>query len=328
MTKRVTIFGGTGFIGRYIARRMLRLGWQVRLAARQSDPAGAARILGAATKVSSVSCDICDESSVRDALDAADAIVNCVGILVESGSNTFEALQAEAPERMARLAKEQGIKHMVHISAIGADPASDSIYAATKGRGEAAVRDHLPGAVILRPSIVFGREDQFFNRFAAMTKLSPFLPLAGAQTRFQPVYVDDVAQAAEMALVGKAAAGTYELGGPDIASFETLMQRMLGVLKRRRIIISMPMVAAAGMAFGFDTLQKLSLGVFTNNMITQDQLKNLAKDNVVGPDALSFSDLGIEPMAIDAILPTYLGGLSGPVPSAPVEDRVPPAQNR
>ena len=306
MSKLVTIYGGSGFVGRYIARRMAKAGWRVRVAVRRPNEAIFVKPYGVVGQVEPVLCNIRDDASVRQVMQGADAVVNCVGILAEAGKNRFDAVQAEGAGRVARIAAEQGISRMVHISAIGADETSDSDYARTKALGEAAVFEHLPSAVILRPSIVFGSEDQFFNRFAAMTKLGPVLPVVGADTRFQPVYVDDVAQAAEKALTTDLAPGVYELGGPDVATFRELMQQMLEVIHRRRLVVNIPFFAARIMAFGFDMLQTLTAGLITNSMITRDQVRNLSRDNVVGDAERGFAELGITPTAMSAVLPEYL----------------------
>jgi NADH dehydrogenase len=233
-------------------------------------------------------------------------VVNCVGILNRSGKNTFDAVQAEGAGRIARIAAAEGVSNLVHISAIGADAASDSDYARTKAEGEAAVLAAFPSAVILRPSIIFGTEDGFFNRFAAMTRLGPILPVVGADTRFQPVHVDDVAQAAVKAALGQAAPGVYELGGPEVDTFRGLMQRMLKVVQRRRAIVNVPFFMARIMGFGFDMVQAVTLGLIENKMLTRDQVKNLARDNVVSSTAKGFADLGITPTAMEAVLPEYL----------------------
>ena len=243
MSKLVTIYGGSGFVGRYIARRMAKAGWRVRVAVRRPNEAIFVKPYGVVGQVEPVLCNIRDDASVA-VMQVADAVVNCVGILALLGKNTFEAVQAEGAERVARIAAEQGVARMVQLSAIGADSQRASEYARTKARGEAAVLEHMPGAVILRPSIVFGTEDQFFNRFAGMSRLGPVLPVVGADTMFQPVYVDDVAQAAELALTGSVAPGVYELGGPDVRSFRALMQTMLEVIRRRRAIVNIPFWAA------------------------------------------------------------------------------------
>ena len=306
MNKLVTIYGGSGFVGRYIARRMAKEGWRVRVAVRRPNEALFVKPYGSVGQVEPVLCNIRDEASVRAVMHGADAVVNCVGILNQVGKNRFDAVQAEGAGRIARIAAEMGVGQLVQISAIGADAASASVYASTKAAGEAAVLAAYPGAVILRPSIIFGQEDQFFNRFASMARFGPILPLVGAKTLFQPVYVDDVAQAAVKAVTGQAAPGVYELGGPEVASFRELMQRMLAVIQRRRLIIGVPFFVARIMAFGLDAVQVLTLGLVTNGVLTRDQVRNLARDNVVTPGAKGFADLGIAPTALEVVLPEYL----------------------
>jgi NADH dehydrogenase len=306
MSKLVTIYGGSGFVGRYIARRMAKAGWRVRVAVRRPNEAIFVKPYGVVGQVEPVLCNIRDDASVRSVMKGADAVVNCVGILSEAGKNRFDAVQAEGATRIARIASEEGIEKLVQVSAIGADADSESDYARTKALGEAGVLKHMPGAVILRPSIIFGPEDEFFNRFAGMTKLGPVLPVVGAETRFQPVYVDDVAKAAEKVLTGTVEGGVYELGGPDVATFRGLMAQMLEVIHRRRMVVNMPFFIARIMAFGFDMLQIVSGGLIHNSMITRDQVRNLAKDNVVGENAKGFVDLGIEPTSMASVLPEYL----------------------
>lgn len=305
MSKLVTIYGGSGFVGRYIARRMAKAGWRVRVAVRRPNEAIFVKPYGVVGQVEPVLCNIRDDASVAEVMMGADAVVNCVGILAPSGKNTFESVQSEGAKRIARIAQQQGVRHMVHISAIGADADSESEYARTKAAGEAAVLEHMPGAIILRPSIIFGSEDQFFNRFASMTRFSPVLPVVGADTRFQPVFVDDVAKAAEQALTRGVAPGVYELGGPEIRDFRTLMGIMLKVIRRRRAIINIPFFVANIMGFVFDMANKVTLGLLPAQ-ITRDQVRNLRRDNVVSADAKGFDDLGIEPTALEAILPDYL----------------------
>jgi len=252
-----------------------------------------------------VFCNIRDDASVRQVMQGVDVVINCVGILAEEGRNRFDAVQAEGAERIARIAAEEGVARMVHVSAIGADADSDSDYARTKAMGEAGVLRHMPQAVILRPSIIFGSEDQFFNRFAGMARMAPVLPVVGAETLFQPVYVDDVAQAAVMGATGAAAPGVYELGGPDVNSFRELMVQMLGVIRRRALIVAVPFWAARIMGWSFDLLNKASLGLI-RGPLTLDQVRNLARDNVVDAQARGFADLGITPTALEAVLPDYL----------------------
>ncbi len=306
MSKLVTIYGGSGFVGRYVARRMANEGWRVRVAVRRPNEAMFVKPYGVVGQVEPILCNIRDDASVAAAMQGADAVVNCVGVLNELGKNAFDAVQADGAERIARIAAEQGITRMVHISAIGADADSDSEYSQTKAQGEAGVLAHMPNAVILRPSVIFGTEDQFFNRFAGMTRMGPFLPLVGAETKFQPVYVDDVAKAAVQGVLGQAAAGTYELGGPEVKTFRALMQQMLDVIHRRRVIIGMPFFAARIMAGVLDIIKFVSFQLFPNSILTRDQLKNLRRDNVVSDGAKSFADLGIEPATLESVLPDYL----------------------
>ncbi len=306
MSKLVTIFGGSGFVGRYIARRMAKEGWRVRVAVRRPNDAIFVKPYGTVGQVEPLPCNIRDDASVRAMLHGADAVVNCVGTFDRGGKNNFDAVQAQGAARIARLAAEEGVARLVHISAIGADPEGPSLYAQSKAEGERAVLEAFPGAVILRPSVIFGTEDQFFNRFAAMSRLGPLLPIAGGQTRFQPVYVDDVAQAAVKGVLGQAGPGVYELGGPDVDNFAGLMQRMLAVIRRRRMVVSMPFWLMRIVAFVFDMLNAVTLGLIPNMVITRDQLASLTVDNIVSPGAKGFADLGIEPTAMEAVLPEYL----------------------
>lgn len=306
MSRLVTIYGGSGFVGRYVARRMAKAGWRVRVAVRRPNEALHVRPYGVVGQVEPVPCNIRDDASVARAMEGADAVVNCVGILNQIGRNRFQEVQAEGPGRIARIAAEKGIARMVHISAIGADAQSDSAYARTKAEGEAAVLAHMPQAVILRPSVIFGAEDQFFNRFAAMTRFGPFLTIAGGNTRFQPVFVDDVAAAVERALLGRPAPGVYELGGPEVKTLRGFIEDMLAVIHRRRVVVNLPFWMARIVAFFLDMGQAISFGLFRNGVLTRDQLRNLARDNVVADGARGFADLGIEPVAAGAVLPDYL----------------------
>ena len=306
MSKLVTIYGGSGFVGRYIARRMAREGWRVRVAVRRPNEAIFVKPYGVVGQVEPVLCNIRDDASVRQVMQGADAVINCVGTFDSGGKNNFDAVQAEGAARVARIAADEGVSRMVQISAIGAGPESDSDYARTKAEGEAAVLEHMPGAMILRPSVIFGQEDQFFNRFAGMTRLSPVLPVVGGDTIFPPVYVDDVAQAAVMGALGQAEGGVYELGGPVKASFSDLMHQMLEVIRRRRLVLNLPFWIAKIMAFSFDMLQAVTFGLVRNGMITRDQLKSLRRDNVVGDEVKTFADLGIVPVSMTSVLPDYL----------------------
>ncbi|MFT4152023.1 MAG: complex I NDUFA9 subunit family protein [Paracoccaceae bacterium] len=306
MSKLVTIYGGSGFVGRYVARRLAKEGWRIRIGVRRPNEALFVKPYGAVGQVEPVLCNIRDDASVRAAMKGADAVVNCVGILNAVGRNGFDAVQAEGAGRIARIAAEEGVARLVHLSAIGADPQAVSDYARTKGEGEAAVRAAFPGAVILRPSIIFGNEDRFFNHFAGMARLGPVLPVVGAATKFQPVHVDDVAQAAVKGVTGKAAPGIYELGGPDVATFRDLMRQMLAVIRRRRLVIGLPFWIARIVAGVFDIVQACTGGLIENKIVTRDQVENLRSDNVVAAGARGLADLGIAPVALGSVLPEYL----------------------
>ena len=306
MSQLVTIFGGSGFVGRYIARRMAKQGWRVRVAVRRPNEALFVKSYGAVGQVEPVFCNIRDDGSVTVALENADATVNCVGTFDRLGKNNFKAVQEDGAARIARLSATNGVQSLVHISSLASASLSESEYAQSKRAGEAAVLSHMPHAYIFRPSVVFGPEDQFFNRFASMAQMGPVLPFAGAATRFQPVYVDDIAQAVEIALTRETAAGTYELGGPEIIDFAGLMTRMLAVIERRRLLVNIPFFLARPMAAGFDFLETVTLGLFKNGILTRDQLKDLTVDNIVSETAKGFADMGIEPTSLEAILPEYL----------------------
>lgn len=306
MSKLVTIYGGSGFVGRYIVRRMAKEGWRVRVAVRRPNEAMFVKTYGTVGQVEPVFCNIRDDESVRVVMQGADAAVNCVGTFQKAGKNNFEAIQHQAAERVARIAADEGVKRLVHISALGADENSESLYARSKALGEQGIQASFPGAVILRPSVIFGAEDGFFNKFAGMSRFGPVLALVGGETRFQPVYVDDVAQAAVKGVLGQAPAGIYELGGPDINSLSELMSQMLEVIRRRRLVLNLPFWAGSLIAGVFDTLQAITLGLFTNSVVTRDQVRSLRYNNIVSGDAKGLADLGIKPVALEAVLPDYL----------------------
>ncbi|QFT94927.1 hypothetical protein FIU86_18905 [Roseovarius sp. THAF9] len=305
MSRLVTIYGGSGFVGRYIARRMAQKGWRVRVAVRRPHEAIFVKPYGVVGQVAPVACNLRDDDSVRSVMHGADAVINCVGTFDRRGKNNFDAIQVEGARRVAKMASEMGVERMVQISAIGADTESPSIYAQTKAKGEEAVLEHMADAVILRPSVIFGAEDNFFNRFAGMARISPVLPVVGASTRFQPVYVDNVAEAAVMGATGDAAPGIYELGGPDVHTFRELMQEMLRVIRRRRLIMNIPFALARPLAAVMDGVQFLSGGLIPAQ-ITRDQVASLGQDNVVADDAKGLDALGIRPTAMEAVLSDYL----------------------
>jgi NADH dehydrogenase len=303
----VTLFGGSGFVGRHAVQQFARAGWRVRVAVRRPHLALELRVYGAVGQVEPVQANIRDDASVLRAVAGADCVVNLVGLLTESAKQTFEAVHADGSARIARAAKNAGVRHFVQVSAIGASETALSDYGRTKARGEAAVRAVFPNAVILRPSIIFGPRDQFFNRFAQIARFSAVIPIVGGTTRFQPVFVDDVAQAIVTAASAEDPAvygQTFELGGPDIACFKALMHLMLRIIKRRRGVIDTPFwiarLQASALSIGAGLLLQ------SNHILTRDQIKSLATDNVVGEGALGLSDLGIAPTSMEAILPSYL----------------------
>jgi NADH dehydrogenase len=295
-----TVFGGSGFIGRYIVKRLAAHGHTVRIAGRDPERALSLKPMGFPGQIVPVRAAVTDPRAVAAAVSGAAIVVNCVGILFETRRSSFAAVQGEAPGIIGRAAAEAGAGRVVHLSAIGADASSPSVYARTKAQGEAAIRSAFPAATILRPSIVFGPEDGFFNRFGALARLLPALPVyGGGRTRFQPVYVGDVADAAIAAIERPDAAGrTYELGGPRIYTFRELIEYILAETGRRRLVIDLP--------FSVGELQARLFELLPSPPLTRDQLLLLQRDNVVSEGALTLADLGITPKALEAIVPSYL----------------------
>jgi NADH dehydrogenase len=303
LNKLVTVFGGSGFLGRHVIRALAKRGWRIRAAVRRPDLAGVLQPLGRVGQIHAVQANVRYGQSVEHALRESDAVVNLVGIMHESGKQRFPAVQAYGAERVALAAANHGIP-LVHVSSIGANAESKSLYARSKGEGEKLVFAAKPGAVILRPSVLFGPEDTFFNRFAAIARISPFLPLiGGGATRFQPVFVGDVANVIADVLDGKATPGTtYELGGPEVRSFKELMQAMLPVIERKRLLVPIP--------FSIAKVQAAFLGLLPNPLLTTDQVELLKSDSVVSDEAMreqrTFEAFGIKPRLMEAVLPSYL----------------------
>ncbi len=302
----VTVFGGTGFVGRQVVRSLARQGWRVRVAARNVGRGYRLRMLGDVGQIEVVQANVRNAASVARALDGAEACVNLVGILYETGRQRFQSIHAMGAKLVAETAARQGITNFVQMSALGADADSPSKYARTKAMGEAAVRESLPSAIVIRPSVVFGQEDGLYNKFASLSTFSPALPLVGGgETRFQPVYVGDVAAAVAKALSLPEAAGrTYELGGPATYSFREMMEFVLRETGRNRVLLPLPWFAAK-LVGQIGDLQAAVLGVIAP-VLTSDQVELLRADNVVSGDAPGLAELGVEAKTVEAIAPAYL----------------------
>ena len=299
MQQIATVFGGAGFIGRHVVQRLARQGFIVRIAGRDTVAAAKLRTQGDVGQVVPVAASVTNEASVARAVTGANVVVNLVGILFERKPGDFQRIQAEGAGRVARLAAAAGVRKLVHISAIGADPGSQSHYARSKAAGEQAVLEAFPGATILRPSVVFGTEDQFFNRFAGLAAVLPFMPVVEGQTRFQPVYVGDVADAVMAAITRDDAAGrVFELGGPRVMTMRDVLGFVLEHTHRRRMMVPLPRALVAIQARLGEWLPTPPL--------TRDQLILLARDNVVAANAAGLEALGIAPKAVEAVVPAYL----------------------
>lgn len=324
MTGRLaTVFGGSGFIGRHVVAHLAAAGWRVRVAVRDAEGAAFLRTAGDVGQVVPIFADITNDLSVKAALEGADLVVNAVGILYQRGKRSFHAIHVDGAARIAAAAKTAGVAKLVHISALGADKASPSLYAQSKAAGEDAVRAAFPEATILRPSVVFGPEDDFFNRFAQMTTFLPVLPVyvkdgfkprfnecrfdlfGSGGTKFQPVYVGDVAKAVVAAATKAEAQGkAYDLGGPKVYSFKELMELVLSASGRCRCLLPLPLTVAK--------VQAAFLQFLPVPPLTPDQVKLLAHDNVVEPGAMDLSELGISPTSAEVVVPTYLSRFKNP----------------
>ena len=308
----VTVFGGSGFVGRYLVSELARTGVRIRVAVRRPDRAGFLRPMGDVGQITPVAANVRDDVSVRAAVTGVDTVFNLVGILARTGPQTFQSVHVGGARRVAEAASEAGARTLVHVSAIGADPASASFYASTKGAAESAVRESFPGAVVVRPSLVIGAEDDFFNRFAVLARLLPALPLiGGGSTRFQPVYVRDLARA--LSTVGSFSEqphALFEIGGPRVFTFRELMEILLEEIGRKRLLVPIPFALASFKAALIDWLPGAP--------ITRDQVRLLRHDNVVSGEHPGLAELGIEPVSLEGVVPGYLrryrrGVWSGPV---------------
>jgi NADH dehydrogenase len=297
-TSLVTVFGGTGFVGRHTVRALAKAGHRIRVAVRHPNKGFFLPPMGHVGQIVLVKCNVREPEQVAAAVRGADAVVNLTGVLYSRGEQSFAALHVEAAQTIAKCAREAGARTLVHVSAIGADKDAASKYAASKGEGEARVREAFPGAAILRPSLVFGPEDDFFNRFAALARLLPALPLiGGGHTKFQPVFVGDVAAAIARCAADTGLGGrTYELGGPTVYSFKELMQIVLRETGRKRLLVPVP--------FALATLKAMFLQFLPKPLLTPDQVTLLKSDNVAAGDALAA--FGIVPASVEAEVPAYL----------------------
>jgi NADH dehydrogenase len=309
----VTVFGGSGFVGRHVVRALVKRGYRVRVAVRRPDLAGFLQPLGTVGQIHAVQANLRYPDSVAAAIKGADAVVNLVGILHESGRQSFAGVHANGARAVAQACAALGVPRLVQISAIGANTDSKSSYGRSKAEGEAAVLALVPGAVVLRPSIMFGPEDGFFNRFASLARMLPVLPLVGGgETKFQPAFVGDVAEAIALAVDGAVAGGRiYELGGPEVKSFRELVAYICEVTGRKRLLVSLPFPLARLQARIIEIVDMLTLGLLPNELkLTRDQVTLLESDNVVSPaakaEARDFAGLGIAPSSVEAVVPSYL----------------------
>jgi len=295
-----TIFGGSGFVGRYVVQKFAEKGDQIRVAVRNPIAAKFLQPLGEVGQITPVQVSIGSIESISQVIKGSDVVINLVGILYEKGPQNFEAIHVEGARNIAEVCSKLGVPTLLHMSALGANKDSHSRYASTKARGEEMVLKFFPQATLFRPSVIFGKEDSFLNRFAQMALLSPFLPLiGGGKTRFQPVYVGDVAEAFLKAASLKEGRGkTYELGGPSIYTFKELMIYLLQTIHRKRILLPLPF----NLAKAIGTVAQF----LPTPPITPDQVELLKTDNVVSPHALKAEDLGVHPKALEAIAPLYL----------------------
>lgn len=297
--KIVTVVGGTGFLGGYVVRLLANRGYQIRVIARDADVDLRVKTAGDVGQIKLISGDISKPESLQGKLTNSFAVINLAGILYQTSRQKFDTVQGKGPGTLARFAKQAGAKHFIHVSALGADSASPSKYARSKAAGEKEVRAAFPESVLFRPSIIFGTEDNFFNKFATMASLSPFLPLIGGKTKFQPVYVQDVAHAIVTSLEDENTPGkTYELGGPAIYSFRKLLEFICQTIGRKPVFISIPFPVASLIGF--------FAGFLPNPPLTADQVALLKSNNVVTNDTNTLISLGITPQSVENIVPLYL----------------------
>lgn len=306
LNKVATVFGGSGFVGRYIVQRLAKQGWRVKVASRRPNEAMFTQVYGFPGQVTPMLANIRFPKTIEEAIEGSSAVVNCVGILNQIKQQKFDAIHFKAAENIAKISSQMDVDRLIHMSSLGSTIGSPSEYADSKARGEQVVIDNFEEAIIFRPSVIFGNEDEFFNKFASLARLSIVLPLPGGHTQFQPVFVDDVAQAVEKAVIEDIKPGIYELGGPDQLSLKQLIDRMLEIIRRKRLVLAFPAPLFSPVAWIFDMLQFVSGGLVPNQMITRDQLQQLGQDNVVTGAYPTFAELGITPTSMSGELEKYL----------------------
>jgi NADH dehydrogenase len=300
----VTVFGASGFLGRYVIRELTARGWRVRAAVRNPHTAHELKVIGDVGQVQLMQANLRFPKSVARAVEGSDAVINLVSILFESGRQTFEALNVSGADSIGEACAASGVANVAHVSAIGADATSESDYARTKREGEITLQAHIPTADIFRPSIIFGPEDEFFNRFAGLAAMTPALPLiGGGKTKLQPVFVEDVASAIAIAVTHGTKGETFELGGPQIYSFKALMEFILETIGKKRFLAPVPWFASNIMGFGGELTGALP---FVKPFLTRDQVQNLRVDNVASEGSIGFEAFNIQPSTIEAVVPSYL----------------------
>ena len=301
-----TVFGGSGFVGKYIVRRLVKSGWRVRVAVRSPNKAIFLKTYGEVGQVDIFKCSIFDLVEVSRCINGSTVVINAVaGLLNETSNKKLKKYYVDWPEMLAMLLNKFDVKQFIHVSSLGVNKSSQSTYSSSKAKGEEKVLENFSNTVILRPSLIFGHEDRFFNRYAAIAASSLIVPLIGANTRFQPVYVDDVAMVVEKVLADSILTGVFELGGPEIMSLKEMIARMLVVIRRKRVLLSIPFGPANLIASVFSIINKASFGIM-KPPFTVDNVHQLKSDNIVSEKESSFKDLDIKPQNVDTIIPLYL----------------------
>ena len=301
-----TVFGGSGFLGRYLVRRLVRRGWRVRVAVRNPNEALFLKTYGEVGQVEVFKCSILEAQSLSSCIPGSKLVINAVaGLLNETSKKMSEKYYIEGPELIAKQCSKFNVEKFIHISSVGVDGHSESFYSSSKAKGEVRIAEQFSNVAIVRSSLIFGHEDRFFNRYASLATYSLIIPLIGKNTKFQPVYVDDVAKAVEKIAMKKDLKGVFELGGPEILTFKELIQKTLKVIRRKRLIVTIPFQIANLMAAVFEMINKMTLGL-SPLPFTKDNVEQLKADNIIGSSEYSFTDLNIRPQNIDTIVPLYL----------------------